>query len=71
MAAREAVADSKLDIEKEKAIICIGSAMSGMETLTYEIGESAKEGMNKITVLGMPKLLSNMISSNISCFVCN
>lgn len=66
LAAREAVGDSKLDIEKEKAIICIGSAMGGMETLTYEIGESAKEGMNKITVLGMPKLLSNMISSNIS-----
>lgn len=66
LAAREAIADSRIDIIDEDMIICIGSAMGGMETLTYEIGESAKYGMDKITLLGMPKLLSNMISSNIS-----
>ncbi len=66
LAAREAVVDSGLDIEKENAIICIGTSMGGMETLAYEVGEAAKEGMHKMTVLGMPKLLSNMISSNIS-----
>ena len=66
LASREAVIDSGLEIEKENAIICIGTSMGGMETLAYEVGEAAKEGMHKMTVLGMPKLLSNMISSNIS-----
>ncbi len=67
LASREAVADSGIDITKEEdAIVCIGTSMGGMETLAYEVGEAAKEGMHKMTVLGMPKLLSNMISSNIS-----
>lgn len=69
IAARETVnvsGISKEALQNDDVIICTGTAMGGMETLTYEIGESAKYGMNKISVIGMPKLLGNMMGANIS-----
>lgn len=67
LAAREAVKDCRIeDLQGEETIVSIGSVLGGMETFTTEISESAKDGMDKITVRGMIKALSNMIGSNIS-----
>lgn len=69
IAARQAINDSKIekeDLKSEYTIISLGTAMGGMESLTYEIGETAKGGMDKITLLGMPKLLANMLGTNIA-----
>lgn len=69
LASREAVKDSKINIEDvrgENMAIFIGTAVGGMESLSRELNESTKHGLKKISVMGMPKLLSNMIGTNLS-----
>lgn len=69
LAAKEAINDSRINIDEiggDKVAIFIGTAVGGMESLSRELNESTKHGLEKISVLGMPKLLSNMIGTNIS-----
>lgn len=69
LAAEEAISDSKINIDEigtDNIAIFIGTAVGGMESLSRELNESTKYGLEKISVFGMPKLLSNMIGTNIS-----
>lgn len=67
LATKEAIIDSKLDqADIEDATIYVGTSMGGFETLFYELTESAKNGLDKMTVLGIPKSLHNMVGTNIS-----
>lgn len=69
IAAREAVTDSNIDFsieESSKVGVSIGTAMGGFESLRRELVEPALHGLSAMSVLGMPKLLHNLIGTNIS-----
>lgn len=69
LASREAVADSNLDLSSEAPSsigVSIGTAMGGFESLRRELVEPALHGLSSMSVLGMPKLLHNLIGTNIS-----
>ncbi|HCE12184.1 MAG TPA: beta-ketoacyl-[acyl-carrier-protein] synthase family protein [Enterococcus sp.] len=68
-ASESAILDSRLklsNLNKERCGISIGTSMGGFQTLHTELTESALHGLEKISLLGMPKLLHNMISANLS-----
>lgn len=69
VASDEAISDSGIlseQISNSEMCICIGSAAGGMETITNEIVDSVIKGMESLSLTGIPKMLSNMIGSNIA-----
>lgn len=69
VSSREAIADANISITQENCediSVHIGSSIGGASTLVDEFGTAALEGANKMTMLGIPKALINMVSSNIS-----
>ncbi|TSB46217.1 beta-ketoacyl-[acyl-carrier-protein] synthase family protein [Alkalicoccobacillus porphyridii] len=69
IAAREAVADAKLDINEgnnKDMAAYIGSSVGGIHALADEFGAAAVNGINEMTMLVIPRNLINMISANIS-----
>lgn len=68
-AGEAAVLDSRLNLSELNKVRCgisIGTSMGGFQTLHTELTESALYGLEKISLLGMPKLLHNMIGANLS-----
>lgn len=69
ISAREAMLDSKLELEKlnlKKAGTFMGTSMGGFETMLTELTESVQYGLDRITLLGMPKSLHSMLGANLS-----
>lgn len=68
-AAKEAIEDSGIDIEKEDAYrcgTCVGSGIGSMQDLESEAGHLAAKGPKFVNPIFIPKMISNMASGNIS-----
>ncbi len=63
-AANEAMADSKLSIAPEKLGVYIGSGIGGIHTLYDESVKSDREGVQWISPLFIPLMISNIAASN-------
>jgi 3-oxoacyl-[acyl-carrier-protein] synthase II len=65
-AANEAMADSKLSIAPEKLGVYIGSGIGGIHTLYDESVKSDREGVQWISPLFIPLMISNIAASNVA-----
>ena len=68
-AAKEAMEDSGLDMEKEdpyRCGTCVGSGIGSMQDLETEAGHIASRGPKFVNPIFIPKMISNMASGNIS-----
>ncbi len=68
-AAKEALADSGLDMEKENADRCgciVSSGIGGLETICIEHGKGEEKGYNKISPYFIPMSISNMAAGQIA-----
>ncbi len=68
-AAKEAIEDSGLDMEKEDAYrcgTCVGSGIGSMQDLESEAAHVAAKGPKFVNPIFIPKMISNMASGNIS-----
>ena len=68
-AAKEAMEDSGLDMEKEDAFRCgtaIGSGIGSMQDLESEAAHLAAKGSRFVNPIFIPKMISNMASGNVS-----
>ena len=69
LVSREALLDSGItqgELHKKETIICFGTSIGGAETFGIEVRKFYESGIGKMNFVGIPKLLSNMMSSNIS-----
>ena len=68
-AAKEALADSGLDMEKENADRCgciVSSGIGGLETICIEHGKGEEKGYSKISPYFIPMTISNMAAGQIA-----
>ena len=68
-AAKEALADSGLDMEKENADRCgciVSSGIGGLETICIEHGKGEEKGYSKISPYFIPMSISNMAAGQIA-----
>ncbi len=68
-AAKEAIEDSGLDMEKEDAFrcgTCVGSGIGSMQDLESEYDRLKSRGPKMVNPLFIPKMISNMASGNVS-----
>ncbi len=68
-AAKEAFADSGLDMEKENADRCgciVSSGIGGLETICIEHGKGEEKGYSKISPYFIPMSISNMAAGQIA-----
>lgn len=69
VAAKQALEDSKLDIEKEDKFrlgVSVGSGIGGIDLIEKEVTRMNEKGPNKIYPLSVPLVLGNMASANIA-----
>ncbi len=69
VAAKEAMADSGLDMEKEDAYrvgCCIGSGIGSLQIVENEYLKITEKGPNRMSPLAIPMMISNMASGNVS-----
>lgn len=69
VASKQALEDSKLDIEKENKYrlgICVGSGIGGLEIIAREAIRMNEKGPNKVYPLSIPVVLGNMAAANIA-----
>ena len=68
-AAREALEDSGLDMEKEdpwRVGVAVGSGIGSLQTMEREHSKLLEKGPNRINPLMVPLMISNMASGNVS-----
>lgn len=68
-AAREALKDSGIDMEKEdsfRAGTIIGSGIGSLEMIESEYEKILKGNQNRVNVLMVPRMISNMAAGNVS-----
>lgn len=68
-AARQAVEDSKIDIDKiqkERFGVIVGSGVGGISTFEKQHDILLKKGPNRVSPLFIPMLIGNMASGNIA-----
>ncbi|KYH34871.1 3-oxoacyl-[acyl-carrier-protein] synthase 2 [Clostridium tepidiprofundi DSM 19306] len=69
VAAKEAVEDSKLDIDsvnKERFGVIIGSGIGGLSTMEKEHEKLLNKGPNRVSPFMIPMLIGNMASGNVA-----
>jgi len=69
VAAKEAVEDSKLDIDsvnKERFGVIIGSGIGGLSTMEREHEKLLNKGPNRVSPFMIPMLIGNMASGNVA-----
>lgn len=69
VASKQALEDSKLDIEKEDKYrlgICVGSGIGGLEGIAKESIKLNEKGPDKVYPLAIPLVLGNMAAANIA-----
>jgi len=72
VAAREAVADSGLDLAKEdlnRFGVYIGSGIGGIQTIEEQHTILMQRGMKRVSPFLIPKLIANMASGQVSIFL--
>ncbi len=68
-AAKEALADSKLDMEKEDPYMvgcAIGSGVGSLQTIEREYAKLCEKGPSRVNPLFVPLMISNMAAGNVS-----
>jgi 3-oxoacyl-[acyl-carrier-protein] synthase II len=68
-AARKAVADAKLELDKQdlnRIGVLVGSGIGGMETIEDQVGTLLKKGPSRVSPFMIPMLIVNMASGYIS-----
>lgn len=68
-AARKAVADSKIELDKQdlnRVGVLIGSGIGGMETIEDQVGTMLKKGPQRVSPFMIPMLIVNMASGYVS-----
>ncbi|MDR2085368.1 MAG: beta-ketoacyl-ACP synthase II [Bacteroidales bacterium] len=65
-AAKQAMDDSKLEIEPERLGVYIGSGVGGIKTFVNETEKMMKEGVQWVSPLFVPMMISNMAGGNVA-----
>lgn len=68
-AAKEAVEDAELDMEKEDAFragVALGSGIGSLQVMEREHSKLLEKGPNKVNPLLVPMMISNMAAGNVS-----
>jgi 3-oxoacyl-[acyl-carrier-protein] synthase II len=71
-AARKAIADSGLEMEKEEPTrvgVLIGSGIGGMETIEQQVGVLHSKGPSRVSPFMIPMLIVNMASGYVSMLI--
>ena len=69
VAAGEAIADAKLDMEKEdpyRVGCCVGSGIGSLQALEREYARLLEKGPSRVAPLMVPLMISNMAAGNVS-----